>query len=166
MKRVLVSACLLGQPVRYDGQAKPLADARLERWRAEGRLLAFCPECAAGLPTPRPPAERRLTPHGPRVVAEDGHDLSAVFAEGAAQALAFARSQGAVCALLKEGSPSCGVHRIYDGSFSGRSIAGAGLTTEVLRAAGFPVFSEAELEAVESLLAGHEDHEGHGGTPR
>ena len=160
MKRVLVSACLLGQAVRYDGQAKPLADARLERWRAEGRLLAFCPECAAGLPTPRPPAERRLTPHGPRVVAEDGHDLSAVFAEGAAQALAFARNQGAVCALLKEGSPSCGVHRIYDGSFSGQSIAGAGLTTEALRAAAFPVFCEEELNAVEALFVEGENGPG------
>ena len=160
MKRLLVSACLLGQPVRYDGQSKPVPDARLERWATEGRLVPFCPECAAGLPTPRPPAERRLTPHGPRVVAEDGHDLSAAFAEGAAQALAFARSQGAVCALLKEGSPSCGVHRIYDGSFSGQSIAGAGLTTEALRAAAFPVFCEEELDAVEALFVEGENGPG------
>ena len=54
MKRLLVSACLLGQPIRYDGQSKPVPDARLERWATEGRLVPFCPECAAGLPTPRP----------------------------------------------------------------------------------------------------------------
>ena len=65
-----------------------------------------------------------------------------------------------VGALLKEGSPSCGVHRIYDGSFSGRRIAGAGLTTEALRAAAFPVFCEEELDAVEALLAEGENHPG------
>ena len=80
MKRLLVSACLLGQPVRYDGQSKPVPDARLERWATEGRLVPFCPECAAGLPTPRPPAERQQTPQGARVVSVNGEDLSATFA--------------------------------------------------------------------------------------
>ena len=160
MKRLLVSACLLGQPVRYDGQSKPVPDARLERWATEGRLVPFCPECAAGLPTPRPPAERQQTPEGHRVVSVNGDDLSATFAAGAAQALAAARQQAVVGALLKEGSPSCGVHRIYDGSFSGQSIAGAGLTTEALRAAAFPVFCEEELDAVEALFVEGENGPG------
>src|SRR5688572_6402988 len=57
MVKVLVSACLLGERVRYNG-----ADARcpsdvLERWAREGRLVPFCPEVAGGLPVPRPAAE-------------------------------------------------------------------------------------------------------------
>lgn len=54
MHKVLVSACLLGQPVRYDGQSKGIVSDWLQALEAEGRALAFCPEVAGGLPTPRP----------------------------------------------------------------------------------------------------------------
>lgn len=52
--KVLVSACLLGQPVRYDGQSKGIVNDWLQTLGAKGRALAFCPEVAGGLPTPRP----------------------------------------------------------------------------------------------------------------
>ena len=71
--RVLVSACLLGQPVRYDGQSKGIVSDWLSELGAEGRALAFCPEVAGGLPTPRPPAERQ----GERVVTASGLDVTA-----------------------------------------------------------------------------------------
>jgi hypothetical protein len=57
MERILVSACLLGQPVRFDGTGRRSDDALFERWRREGRLVPFCPEVRGGLPVPRPPAE-------------------------------------------------------------------------------------------------------------
>ena len=53
MPRILVSACLLGQPVRYDGRAKPMHDRLLATWQAQGWLVPLCPEVAAGLPTAR-----------------------------------------------------------------------------------------------------------------
>lgn len=56
MEKILVSRCLLGQPVRYDGGVHgPLS--LLLRWQAEGRLVPLCPEVFGGLPTPRAPAE-------------------------------------------------------------------------------------------------------------
>ena len=55
--KLLVSACLLGDPVRYDGQAQRLADPSLRVWQQAGMLVPFCPEVAGGLPTPRPAAE-------------------------------------------------------------------------------------------------------------
>ncbi|HBF30641.1 2-thiouracil desulfurase family protein, partial [Rhizobium sp.] len=57
MDKILISACLMGRPVRYDGKGKPLHHAAIVRWQEEGRLVVFCPEQAGGLPTPRPPAE-------------------------------------------------------------------------------------------------------------
>ncbi|MBF8193574.1 DUF523 domain-containing protein, partial [Nonomuraea sp. K274] len=48
MERILVSACLMGRRVRYDGGAKTSADARLAAWRAEERLVPFCPEVEGG----------------------------------------------------------------------------------------------------------------------
>ncbi|MGF2491888.1 DUF523 domain-containing protein, partial [Ralstonia pseudosolanacearum] len=57
--RVLVSACLLGQPVRYDGGTVIVEGGILARWQMEGRIVPMCPEMAGGLPVPRLPAEIR-----------------------------------------------------------------------------------------------------------
>lgn len=57
MQRVLVSACLLGERVRHNGEHKQSHDSVLQRWLREGRVVPFCPEVAGGLPVPRPAAE-------------------------------------------------------------------------------------------------------------
>ena len=148
-QKVLVSACLLGQPVRYDGRSKGIISDWLETLGAEGRVLAFCPEVAGGLPTPRPPAERQ----GERVLTESGLDVTAQFDRGAELALQLCQAQGIRFALLKEGSPSCGSGRIYDGRFEGTSMAGEGKTTALLRRHGIRVFSEDQLPELASALA-------------
>lgn len=147
MKKILVSACLLGQPVRYDGQGKGLSDPRLARWQAQGRLVSVCPELAGGLPVPRAPAERQEA----RVVTVQGEDVTAAFACGAQAALQLCQAQGIRLALLKEGSPSCGSQQIYDGTFAGQRVAGEGVTAALLRAHGIQVYAETQL--VELALA-------------
>ena len=57
MIRVLVSACLLGEKVRYNGADAASGSRILEDWVREGRVVPFCPEVAGGLGVPRPPAE-------------------------------------------------------------------------------------------------------------
>ena len=118
--RVLISECLLGAPVRYDGGAKPsLAVERLARCLrrrgGEGAVVPVCPEVLGGLACPRPPAERR----GSRVVTAEGVDVTRAYADGARRSLDIARACGASLAILKSKSPSCGLDRIYDGTFSG-----------------------------------------------
>ncbi|ALP43255.1 DUF523 domain-containing protein [Aeromonas schubertii] len=147
--KILVSACLLGMPVRYDGRSKGLVSDWLSHLGAEGVLLPFCPEVAGGLPTPRPPAERR----GERVVTEAGLDVTAEFDRGAELALALCRREEIRIALLKEGSPSCGSGRIYSGRFDGISQPGEGKTAQLLRRHGITVFSEDQLGELASLLA-------------
>lgn len=147
--KVLVSACLLGQPVRYDGQSKGIVSDWLSELGAEGRALAFCPEVAGGLPTPRSPAERQ----GERVVTASGVDVTEEFDRGTELALAFCQAQGIRFALLKEGSPSCGSGRIYNGRFEGVSVAGEGKTTALLRRHGIAVFSEDQLAELASVLS-------------
>ncbi|MFC4111949.1 DUF523 domain-containing protein [Nonomuraea zeae] len=149
MERILVSACLMGRKVRYDGRAKTSSDARLAAWREEGRLVAFCPEVAGGLPTPRPAAEieggaggAAVLSGAARVLATDGSDVTAEFVAGARAALAAARSAGVRLAVLKEGSPSCGVLAVCDGTFSGRRAPGQGVTTALLESNGIRVFDE------------------------
>ncbi|MFY8117782.1 MAG: DUF523 domain-containing protein [Roseateles sp.] len=151
---ILISACLLGQPVRYDGGANGVSQHPvLAAWLAAGRVLALCPELAGGLPVPRPPAERVRDAEGrERVLDVHGRDVTAAFVAGAEQALNLAREHGVRMAVLKEGSPSCGSGYIYDGSFSRRRVPGRGLTTERLTQAGIQVFSEHELEAAQRWL--------------
>ncbi|MFI7696433.1 DUF523 domain-containing protein [Nonomuraea sp. NPDC049655] len=159
MQRILVSACLMGRRVRYDGGAKTSADALLARWRAEGRLVVFCPEVAGGLPVPRPAAEIEGGAGGAavlsgeaRVLASDGSDVTAEFVAGARAALEAARSAGVRLAVLKEGSPSCGALAIHDGTFGGRRVPGQGVTTALLEAHGVRVFTEDQLpEAADHL---------------
>src|SRR5437868_12017614 len=87
VERILVSSCLMGRPVRYDGGARPVDDELFERWRAEGRLVPFCPEVAGGLPVPRPPAEIVES----RVRTVHGQDVTDAFLQGARLALETAR---------------------------------------------------------------------------
>lgn len=158
MQKILVSRCLLGHKVRYDGGAHGPYDL-LQRWLDEGRVIALCPEVAGGLPTPRPAAEIRggqgaqvLDGQLP-VLNRDGADVTAAFVSGAEQALALVRRHGIRIALLKARSPSCGNLENYDGSFSGVRVAGEGVTAALLRRAGVRVFSELQLdEARQALL--------------
>ncbi|MGR6500663.1 DUF523 domain-containing protein [Shewanella sp. Koi 1] len=148
MEKILISSCLLGQAVRYDGGHNLLQDQWMQRWQREGRIVAFCPECAGGLATPRPAAERV----GEAVLTAQGEDVTAAFQLGAQKALALAQDQGIKIAILKARSPSCGNQHIYDGTFSKRLIAGQGMTAELLQAAGVSVFNETELAQVSTRL--------------
>ena len=138
--RILVSACLLGTPCRYDGASKPhpavMALAR------HASLIPVCPECAGGLATPRPPAEIR--PDG-RVVTCEGTDVSAAYARGAEEALRLARAHHCCCAVLKARSPACGCRETYDGSFSRRLVPVPGVAARALMAPGSPVYDEEHL---------------------
>ena len=105
------------------------------------RLVPVCPECDGGLPVPRPAGERR----GDRVVTKDGDDLTAFYQRGAVIALQRAKESGATLALLKSRSPSCGVGRIHDGTFSGGMTDGDGVTAQLLKENGIKVYTENDL---------------------
>lgn len=137
--RYLISACLCGQPCRYDAGAFDFP--ALRRLAEKGAAIPFCPECAGGLPTPRTPCERC----GDRVISRDGEDRTAEYQAGAAAALALCQQYGLRAAILKEGSPSCGISRIRDGSHTGRKIPGRGLTAELLAQHGMALYSEERL---------------------
>ncbi len=127
---LLVSACLLGQACRYDGESK--LDAGLAAELGE-RALAWCPEEAGGLGTPRQKAQlvggdgHAVWLGSARVVDEQGRDCTRAFQRGAVLALAHCLARGGRGAVLKERSPSCGSHRVWiDGSLqSGQGVTAA-----------------------------------------
>jgi uncharacterized protein YbbK (DUF523 family) len=156
--RILISSCLVGEPVRYHGGDAPCPSAILERWKAEGRLVPFCPETAAGLPVPRPPAEiaggdGAAVLRGTAFVGDSaGGDVTAAFVTGARRALEAAQEAGVRLAVLKDGSPSCGTTYIYDGTFRRQRDAGQGVTAALLSEAGIRTFSEREIAEADAYL--------------
>ena len=70
---ILVSACLLGTPCRYNGRG--VLDPAVQALMREHQLVPVCPEILGGLPTPRTPAERI----GDRVITRDGTDVTAAY---------------------------------------------------------------------------------------
>ncbi len=146
---LLVSACLVGIPCQYNGDSCP--HDQLQDLATQGGVLPFCPEVGGGLPTPRPPAEIQGGDGGDvlegraQVVNIEGKDVTAEFLAGARKALRVAQRWGIKEAILKARSPSCGVGRIYDGSFSGRLVEGDGVTAALLKREGIIVKNEEEV---------------------
>lgn len=158
MNKVLISACLLGRRVRYDGKALTVAQETLQQWLEEGRVVSVCPEVDAGLPIPRPPAEiafgdgASVLVGSSSVVAKTGVDVSDYFLKGAKLALELCREHEIHVAILTEASPSCGSSVIHDGTFSAVKKAGQGVTTALLRQHGVTVFNQYQLEEAQDAL--------------
>ncbi len=145
---ILVSACLLGLATRYDGQSK--TNARVLDYLRTRNLLPIpvCPEQLGGLATPRPPAKfhlgdgESLWEGQGELVNQEGKSVNAPFMRGAEETLRIARLTGCCEAILKERSPSCGVHRIHRRE---ERTAGSGVAAALLRRAGIVLISDEDL---------------------
>jgi uncharacterized protein YbbK (DUF523 family) len=140
MENILISACLLGIPCRYDGKEGNEIDVSLllEKYN----LVPVCPEIYGGLQTPRIPSERVSD----KVIMKDGRDVTENYRRGAEAALKLAKKFNCKFAILKERSPSCGKGLVYDGSFSGTLTEGNGVAVDLLLGNGIRVFGESELD--------------------
>lgn len=150
--RAIISSCLLGASCRFDGGSKPVLGCidLVGRVRAAGGTVReVCPEMLGGLGCPRSPAERQ----GSRVIAADGRDVTRAYTDGAARSVDIARECGAHLAILKSKSPSCGVGKIYDGTFTGRLTVGDGVAARRLLQEGFTVVDEKLVEYCEPSFA-------------
>ncbi len=145
MKSILVSACLLGTPCRYDGKSKPVKTiCDLQKTH---HLVPVCPEVFGGLPTPRIPSEIV----GDRVLTKDGRDVTQNYQDGATKALEIARANKCEIAILKERSPSCGMGCIYSGNFDKTLVSGNGITTDLLLKNGIRVLGESMTDEINTL---------------
>ncbi len=139
MAKILVSACLLGYPVRYDGKCK--LNEKIKELAKDNVLIPICPEILGGLSTPRLKSEIK----DKRVVRCDGTDVTFNYNRGANIALDIAKINNVDYCILKSKSPSCGKGLIYDGNFNGTLIKGYGITCRLLMDNGFVVFDEKDI---------------------
>ena len=137
---ILISACLCGVNCKYNNGNN--AHSGVMSLLSHYPCMLICPEQLGGLTTPRVPAEIVAE----RVMTSEGNDVTEAFIAGATETLNIAKLIHAKFAVLKEGSPSCGIHYIYDGHFSHQKMIGQGITTRCLIENGVSVFSENEID--------------------
>lgn len=150
VSNIIVSACLLGDKVRYDGTGKPSKELLDFLKDQKIRIHKICPEILGGLPCPRIPAE--IDQNTNKVLNKSREDVSEQFLMGAVSTLKYCQTNGIKIAVLKSKSPSCGKGLIYDGTFSGRLCAGNGCTAQLLMQNGIDVFDETELQKLKIKL--------------
>jgi uncharacterized protein YbbK (DUF523 family) len=158
--RVGVSACLLGEPVRFDGNHK--RDSFLvDVLGPQVQWVPVCPEMEAGFGTPREPMRLTLLQpesrpacarFNPRnlalVVIRTGDDVTRQLVQAARKRVEWLAGQRLSGFVLKKDSPSCGVERVK--VFDARGVAdrgGRGLFAEALmaRLPNLPVEEEGRL---------------------
>jgi uncharacterized protein YbbK (DUF523 family) len=139
---VLISACLLDIPCRYNGQASEVSLISLLQSRKNWCLIPVCPEQLGGLPTPRHPVEIQqgdgfdVLKGKATVETHDGRDMTCHFVRGAEIVFRIATLTGAGKMITQARSPSCSSHLIYDGRFSNRLIEGYGVCAALLEQRG------------------------------
>lgn len=150
--KIVVSACLLGKRCRFDGKSKPNKIVIAFCRGKNVEVLAVCPERDGGLPVPRTPSEIQGGDGGDvltgvtRIVSQNGEDRTEAFVSGAKKCLERINEFKPDLVILKDGSPSCGTSRIYDGSFSQKARQGAGLLAVLCRRQGYHPVTEYDIE--------------------
>lgn len=140
----IVSGCLLGHNCKYNGGNNENPEV-IEFCRTHKHIIV-CPERAGKLPCPRPPAEKV----GSRIIDKEGKDVTAEFVKGAELSLNTCLKMAEMAgeplegAILKANSPSCGIGKIYDGTFSGTLTEGNGVFAGMVAGRGIEVITEKE----------------------
>ena len=137
--KILVSACLLGKNCKYNGGNN--YRQAVEDFIRGREVIEVCPEVLAGLGIPRVPIE---ICNG-EVVSRDGISVDSAIRGAVAEILAEIRDEEIECCILKSRSPTCGVHQVYDGTFSGVLVEGAGVLAQTLKDAGYRVLDDEDL---------------------
>ena len=135
-----ISKCLCGENCKYNG-GNNLKDY-IKVLEENNEVITICPEVLGGLPIPRVPFELI----NDRAINKDGIDVTDKVINGCIKTLNIIKENGITKVILKENSPTCGVHYIYDGTFSHTKIKGMGLLTRMLIENNIVVESEYDYE--------------------
>ena len=159
--KILVSSCLLGEDVKYDGTNSSIASNPKVSFSlkelfmdilCDNEIYSFCPEVAGGLGVPRIPAEIVKKDKPFIVQNQNGEDVTINFLLGAKKALDLCKEENIKVALMKANSPSCGNIKTYDGTFTKNLIEASGLTAKLLKENGIEVFNENELKELSKFI--------------
>ena len=137
--KIFVSACLLGENCKYSGGNN--YSEKVVDFVKGHEVIAMCPEVEGGLSIPRCPAE---IVNG-IVTTKEGISVDKEFRDGARKVAEVILQQNVDMAILQSRSPSCGIGKIYDGSFSRTLKDGNGVLAELLIRHGIKVIDVEDL---------------------
>ena len=137
--KIVVSACLLGSNCKYNGGNN--YDPAVAEYVKDRQVIPVCPEVLAGLGVPRTPIEIVSGQLRDRY----GNSVAEPMAEAVGKILKQLEGEEIECVILKSRSPTCGVRQVYDGTFTGTLVDGAGVLAQALMAAGYRVIDAEEL---------------------
>lgn len=146
---ILVSSCLAGLKVRYNGTHS--LKKGIAKLVEENKAITICPELLGGFSTPREPAEiiggngEDVLNGKAKIIEKSGKDVTELYIKGAYATLNKAKEINATVIVLKEYSPSCGSSMIYNGEFIGKKLEGMGVTSALLKRNGLKVISEEQF---------------------
>lgn len=121
---ILISSCLYGVNCKYNG--KNNYDYLINKLTKKINFILICPEILGGLSTPRVPVEI----YNEKAINRNGVDCTEQFEKGAKESLNIAKKTKSEIAIMKLKSPSCGMGKIYDGSFNSKLVDGNGITVK------------------------------------
>jgi uncharacterized protein YbbK (DUF523 family) len=140
MDKIIVSACLLGENCKYNGGNN--YDPKVAAFVRGREVIRVCPEVLAGLGIPRTPMEIVSGV----LIDRNGNCIDGPVRQAVAQILEQIKDEDIECAILKSRSPTCGVHQVYDGTFSGKVVPGSGVLAQALKDAGYIVLDNEDME--------------------
>ncbi|WP_423362999.1 DUF523 domain-containing protein [Mycoplasma sp. P36-A1] len=141
---IAMSACLKDIKVKYNGESNN--NHKVD----SAKILLICPEVYGGLSTPRNPVEivatckrsntfEQLKKQEIKILDKQGNDYSKQFLEGALKTLELLENNNIKRVILKTKSPSCGINKVYDGTFSNQLVNGSGILASLLKEKGYQI---------------------------
>lgn len=133
--KIMVSACLLGRNCKYNGGNN--LNEKVVSFLQGHEIVPVCPEEILGVP--RVPMEIV----GGVLINKEGTVVDEPIRKAVAKIVE--ENTDVDLAILKSRSPTCGVHQVYDGTFSGRLIDGMGTLAQALKEKGIRVLDAEDI---------------------
>jgi uncharacterized protein YbbK (DUF523 family) len=143
---IIVSACLLGENCRYDGNN--CFNRELFEFLRDKQIIKVCPEVFCGLGIPRIPFEIVKENDNLRAITKIGEDITLKVKKGCKKCFESINSENIEYAILKSKSPTCGFEKVYDGKFSGTLTNGNGIFAEILQSYNINIYNEHNYKAI------------------
>ena len=142
--KIGISACLLGDKVRFDGKDK--RNEKLIKLLKNHEIIKICPEIESGFPIPRLPIELKNN----KAYTKDNKDVTKQLIKGSNKT--YQKIKDCDLIILKTKSPSCGYQKIYDGSFTNKLIKGNGIFTQICIDNNKKIYTDEDIDLLTKLL--------------
>lgn len=148
--RIGISACLLGNKVRYDGRHK--LNRALKRWASSKgiKFIPVCPEVECGLPVPREPMILTGNPETPRIVTINTRiNYTCKLKKWIRKKLKALKAENISGFIFKSRSPSCGLRSVKIKGYR-KKINGLFSASIIKAFPEMPVVEDEELKGLSS----------------